>query len=86
MKRIAVTVALVAAALVTALFASAREPAAMIEWPYVGVGQAQTKYTAADELTAANVGDLEIVWQWEPNETPLEGYPTQPFPTRACSH
>ena len=33
MKRIAATVALVAATLLTALFASAQEPAAMIEWP-----------------------------------------------------
>jgi quinoprotein glucose dehydrogenase len=28
----------------------------------------------------ANVGELEIVWKWEPNETPLEEYGTQPGP------
>ncbi|MCY4429249.1 MAG: pyrroloquinoline quinone-dependent dehydrogenase [Rhodospirillales bacterium] len=52
----------------------------MIEWPYVGAGQAHTKYSAIEDITAANVGELEIVWQWEPNETPLEEYGTWPGP------
>ena len=33
----------------------------MIEWPYVGAGPAHTKYSSVDDITAANVGDLEIV-------------------------
>ena len=83
MNRFVVTAALLATALVSAVFASAREPAAMIEWPHVGAGQAHTKYSAADEITAANAGELEIVWRWEPNETPLEGYGTRPGPFQA---
>ena len=56
MKRFVATVALLSAAL-----GCAREPDAVIEWPYVGSDQAQTKYSAAEEITAANVGELEIV-------------------------
>ncbi len=50
----------------------------LIEWPYVGAEQSHTKYSRADEITAANAGELEIVWQWEPNETPLPEYGTRP--------
>ncbi len=32
----------------------------------------------APDITAANVGELEIVWRWEPNEGPLEEYGTRP--------
>ena len=72
-----------AAALLPIAFAGAQEPGAMIEWPHVGAEQAHTKYSAAEGITAANVGDLEIVWQWEPNETPLEAYGTRPGPFQA---
>ena len=50
----------------------------MIEWPYVGAQQAHSKYSATDDITAANVGELEIAWQWEPKERPLEEYGTRP--------
>ena len=83
MKPFVVIAALLATALASTVFARAREPAAMIEWPFVGSGQAHTKYSAADEITAANVGELEIVWRWEPNETPLEEYGTRPGPFQA---
>ena len=74
MKRFVVaTVALLSVAL-----AGARESGVMIEWPYVGAEQAHTKYSAAPDITAANVGELEIVWRWEPNEGPLEEYGTRP--------
>ena len=50
----------------------------MIEWPYVGAGPAHTKYSAAGDITVANVGELEIAWRWEPNEIPLNEYGTRP--------
>ena len=56
------------------------EPGAATGWPFVGSDQAHTKYSAAEEITAANVGELEIAWKWRPNETPLEEYGTQPGP------
>ena len=78
MKRVVATAALLSSAL-----AAAEEPVGMLEWPYVGASQAQTKYSAVDEITAANVGELEIVWRWEPDETPLEEYGTRPGPFQA---
>ena len=83
MKRFVATFALVASVLVSTPLANAQEKGAMIEWPHVGAGQAHTKYSAAEEITATNVGELEIVWQWEPNEVPLEEYGTLPGPFQA---
>ena len=54
-----------------AVTAFAQQPAEPIEWRYVGADQAHTKYSTADEITAANVDQLEIAWQWEPNEMPM---------------
>ena len=83
MKRIVPTAALAATVLASASLAGTQERSAVIEWPYVGAEQAQTKYSAAAEITAANVSELEIVWQWRPNERPLEEYGTQPGPFQA---
>ena len=77
-KALFVTVALVLAAV-----ACAQETDAAVVWPFVGSDQAQTKYSVAEEITAANVGELEIIWTWEPNETPLEEFGTSPGPFQA---
>ena len=53
-----------------------QEPDGLIEWPYVDSGPLYTKYSEAEEITAANVGEFEIVWQWEPKEIPFEEYGT----------
>ncbi len=50
----------------------------MLDWPFVGAEQTHTKYTKADEITPANVGELEIVWTWEPGEVPLDEYGSRP--------
>ena len=71
------------AALLSTTLAGAQEPDIMIEWPYVGAEQTHTKYSATGDITVANVGELEIVWQWEPNEMPLEEYGTWPGPFQA---
>ena len=73
MKALVVIVALVLAAL-----ACDRESGDATGWPFVGSDQAHTKYSEAEEITAANVGELEIAWMWEPKETPLEDYGTEP--------
>ncbi len=78
MKRFLAAVAFLSAAL-----AAAQEPPAMIEWPYAGAEQSHTKYSPAEEITAANVSDLEIAWQWDPDEMALEQYGTQPGPFQA---
>ena len=78
MKRFVAIVAVMFAVIVSAALAGAQEPGAMIEWPYVGAEHAHTKYSTASDITVANVGELEIVWRWEPNEIPLEEYGTRP--------
>ena len=70
-------------ALLSATVACGEKPGAATGWPFVGSDQAHTKYSAAEEITADNVGELQIVWQWEPNETPLEQSDTQPGPFQA---
>ena len=74
---------LVTAALAMATVACAQEPDATTGWSFVGSDQAHTKYSVAEEITAANVGELETAWKWEPNEAPLEEYGTQPGPFQA---
>ena len=74
---------LVTAILISVTAACGQEPSATTGWPFVGSDQAHTKYSVAEEITAANVSELEIVWKWEPNETPLEEYGTQPGPFQA---
>ena len=71
---------LLTAAFVSVTVACAQEPGATPGWPFVGSDQAHTKYSVAEEITAANVWELEIAWKWEPGETPLEEYGTQPGP------
>lgn len=61
--------------LLSTILAGAREPDAIIDSPYVGAGQAHNKHLAADDITAVNVSELEIVWK--PNEVPLEEYGTR---------
>ena len=67
MKRFCAAAILSAAAVTV----GAQQPAVPIEWRYVGADQAHTKYSTADEITAANVDQLEIAWEWEPNEMPM---------------
>ena len=73
MKRLLATAALLSTAI-----GCTREPDAATSWPFVGSDPAHTRYSAAEEITAANVGELEIVWEWAPNEEPLEEYGTRP--------
>lgn len=47
------------------------QPQVMIEWAYAGSEQSQTKYSAAADMTPTNVSQLELAWQWQPNELPL---------------
>ena len=60
-----------------------RNGAPRIEWPYVGARAGANQVLPAAEITAVNVGELKIVWQWEPNERPLEEYGTRPGPFQA---
>ena len=63
MKRFFATVTFVALAQASASLATTQEQGAMVEWPHVGAGKAHTKFSSVEDITAANVGELEIVWQ-----------------------
>ena len=49
----------------------------MIEWAHTGSVPSQTKYSTAADITPANVGALELAWQWHPKELPQSDQ-TQP--------
>ena len=57
-----------------AIFASATllgaqsRPDGMLEWPYVGGEQGQSKYSTASDITLANVSRLEPAWRWDVGE------------------
>ena len=75
MKRLC---ALAIAASTTALLSAQDDTGRMVEWPYVGAEQSHTKYSALADIDRTNVGDLEIAWQWDPNEMPLPEYGARP--------
>ena len=74
MKTCAWVIAFVAAA----AHLGAQAPDGPIEWPYVGAGQAHAKHSPAAQITRDNVGQLQIAWQWDPNEMPLPEYGARP--------
>ena len=74
MKRLCAIGIVVAAAL---LGAQERQ-GEMVEWPYVAAEQSHTKYSVLADIDRANVSDLEIVWEWDPDEMPLPEYGTRP--------
>ena len=48
---------------VLALGLDSSAAAQTVEWPSYAADQAGTKYSALDQINAANVGDVEIVWR-----------------------
>ena len=73
MKSLCATVIVVSTALL-----GAQGQTGMVEWPYVGGAQAHIKYSALTDIDRSNVGDLEIVWQWDASEMPLPEYGARP--------
>ena len=53
------------------LAASPRGQSHAVQWPYFGGDLAGSKYSAADQITRANVADLDVAWEWQPNEKAL---------------
>jgi quinoprotein glucose dehydrogenase len=68
------TIAVVSSAV---LLGAQGRPQVMIEWAYVGSEQSETKYSAAADITPSNAGQMELAWQWRPNELALSDK-TQP--------
>jgi quinoprotein glucose dehydrogenase len=62
----------------------ARGPGAQLQqqapgdWPHYAGDQAASHYSLLDEITAANVDRLRVVWEWKPGEAPIEEFGTRP--------
>ena len=48
------------------------------QWPYYAGDQAATHYSPLDQITASNVSQLAVVWEWTPGEKPLPAFGTRP--------
>jgi glucose dehydrogenase len=65
------TLCAIGIALSALLLGAQGQPQVMIDWPYAGSEQSQTKYSAAADITPSNVSQLERAWEWRPNEQPV---------------
>jgi quinoprotein glucose dehydrogenase len=65
MKRLCALLSIIAPALLGA------QELGLVEWPYVGAEQGHSKYSSVDQINRSNVDQLEIAWEWEPNEMPM---------------
>lgn len=48
------------------------------QWPHYAADQAATHYSPLEQITPANVGNLQIIWEWKPNEKILPQFGTRP--------
>ncbi|MEE2964984.1 MAG: pyrroloquinoline quinone-dependent dehydrogenase [Acidobacteriota bacterium] len=79
LERAAATIALVVVATLTAsTHVTAQGGAGIVEWPYVGADQANTRSSPADGVTPANVDQLQVAWTWRPEERAREEFGTVP--------
>jgi len=67
-------------AAVSALLLGVQTVPPPIEWPAWGGDAAQTKYSAAADITAANVRDLSLAWKWQTIDQPIPGSDLRPGP------
>ncbi len=73
-----ITGAVAMAALCSLFGVGARGQGASLGWPYHAGDQAGSHYSPLDKITAANVGQLAIAWEWKPGEENLPQYGTRP--------
>lgn len=48
------------------------------DWPVYGGDPAATRYSTLAEINRANVSSLAVAWTWQPQETGLKEYGTEP--------
>ncbi|MEK7993166.1 MAG: membrane-bound PQQ-dependent dehydrogenase, glucose/quinate/shikimate family, partial [Planctomycetota bacterium] len=48
------------------------------QWPHYAGDLAASHYSPLDQITAANVGTLQVAWEWKPNEKVLSEFGTRP--------
>jgi quinoprotein glucose dehydrogenase len=50
----------------------------IVEWRHYGGDAGHGKYSAAADITVANVGDLELAWTWKTVDRPMPEYNVRP--------
>ncbi len=78
MKRGAWTVAVLLVAAAAALAAQGAGSSRQVEWLYYGGDQGGMKYSPLADVSAGNLSELKLAWQWQHWETPLDEYKTVP--------
>jgi quinoprotein glucose dehydrogenase len=48
------------------------------QWPHYAGDQAASHYSPLDQITATNVGSLQVAWEWKPSEKVLSEFGTRP--------
>lgn len=66
------------ALLLATTFAAPGAQGALQEWPAYGADQGGTKYSSLTDINRSNVGQLELAWQWQPGDQPMEEFGTRP--------
>lgn len=67
----------------TAALMAQSPPATMVEWRYVGAEPSSSKYSSLADVTPSNVDQLEVAWEWRPDERLNEEFETRPGPFQA---
>ena len=70
-------IAIIASSIILTL-AAQRAPQGLIEWRYWGGDAAQSKYSTVDEITPANVSNLQLAWNYEVGEKPMPQHGMRP--------
>ena len=78
MKRQLSVLTIVVAGSLSLWAAQQRARPGQVEWLYYGGDPGGTRSSPLADITAQNVGRLQVAWQWEHWETPLEQYGTTP--------
>jgi quinoprotein glucose dehydrogenase len=60
------------------LAAAQSAPSRLVEWPFVGSDQENTKYSPLADINTDNVARLRVVWQWQHGEAKRDDYGTVP--------
>jgi quinoprotein glucose dehydrogenase len=50
----------------------------IVEWPYYGADLAGSRYSPLADINRANVGRLQVVWEWRPPDKPMPEYNAVP--------
>jgi len=62
----------------SAAVVAAQQAPRVVEWPHWGADAGQTKYSTAEDISTANVRDLQLAWTWETVDRAMPEYDIRP--------